>query len=122
MNEKRNAKEDEKELEAPWHARMWPRAILEVPSSKGKRRTMADDQRILSQGGVYILYRDDIPYYVGQATKLLDRLRVHFTPGRRYDLFWNYFSVFVEEDPIARDKIEAILITAFPTSMARLRE
>jgi excinuclease UvrABC nuclease subunit len=71
---------------------------------------------ILQEPGVYILYRDDVPYYIGQATKLIDRLRTHSTPGHRYDLFWNYFSVFVVEDPTARNRIEAILITAFPTA------
>ena len=106
----------EKEVELPWHARMWPRAVFDAPSTQGRRgRKLADDLEILQSGGVYILYRNDIPYYVGQATKLLDRLRAHSNPGARYDLFWNYFSVFVVEDEEQRDKIEAILITAFPT-------
>jgi hypothetical protein len=106
----------EKELELPWHARMWPREIFDTPSSRGRRgRKLADDLDILQKSGVYILYRDDIPYYVGQATTLLTRLAAHHKPGARYALFWNYFSVFVLEDPDEINKIEAILITAFPT-------
>jgi len=70
---------------------------------------------ILSKPGVYVLYRDDLPYYIGQATVLMDRLRTHHKPGARYSLFWNYFSVFAVDDPRERDRIEAILITVFPT-------
>ena len=77
---------------------------------------MADDLPILRKGGVYILYREDSPYYIGQATKFITRLRTHSTPGGRYDLFWDYFSLFVIEDKDERNKIEAILITAFPTA------
>jgi hypothetical protein len=105
-----------KVVEIPWHARMWPREVFDAPSSPGRRgRKLAQDLPILQKGGVYILYRNDIPYYIGQGAKLFDRLRDHSTPGETYDLFWNYFSVFVLEDEKERDKIEAILITAFPT-------
>ena len=100
----------------PWHARMWPRAVFDAPSIKRKGRKMADDLPILRKGGVYILYREDSPYYIGQATKFITRLRTHSTPGGRYDLFWDYFSLFVIEDKDERNKIEAILITAFPTA------
>lgn len=100
----------------PWHARMWPRAVFDAPSVKRKGKKMADDLDILKKSGVYVLYKDDVPYYIGQATKFISRLRAHSTPGGRYDLFWNYFSLFVIPDEDERDKIEAILITAFPTA------
>jgi hypothetical protein len=108
----------EPEVKIPWHARMWPRAIFDAPSKKSGRKgkKIADDLPILKKGGVYILYRDDLPYYIGQATKFMSRLRTHSTPGGRYDLFWNYFSLFVLDTKSERDKIEAILITAFPTA------
>ena len=106
----------ENEIKIPWHARMWPRAVFDAPSKRRKGKKMADDLEILRKGGVYILYREDLPYYIGQATKFISRLRAHSTPGGRYDLFWDYFSLFVLEDEDERDKIEAILITAFPTA------
>ena len=104
------------EAKIPWHARMWLRAVFDAPSTKHGGRKMAYDLEILKKGGVYILYREDVPYYIGQATKFISRLRTHSTPGGRYDLFWTYFSLFVIPDKDERNKIEAILITAFPTA------
>jgi hypothetical protein len=65
-----------------------------------------------------ILYRDDVPYYIGKAGGWLwQRLFVHARrPGGRYNNFSNYFSVFVIHDPAQRDAVESILIAAFPTA------
>ena len=64
-----------------------------------------------------MLYRDDIPYYIGQAAKLRSRLRRHATaPDSRYYNFWNFFSVFVVADPKSRSEIEGLLIAAMPTA------
>jgi hypothetical protein len=100
------------------HVRMWPRAIFDrYVVVDGKKKHLDRTLKILRKPGVYVLYRDDLPYYVGQATMLWQRLHQHSTrPGGRYDLFWNYFSVFVEEDKDMRNRIEAILIAAMPTS------
>lgn len=66
---------------------------------------------------MYVLYRDDIPYYIGQAAKLRHRLWVHAgSPPARYGNFWNYFSAFVIHDPKMRDEVEGILIAAMPTA------
>ncbi len=68
-----------------------------------------------------MLYRDDIPYYIGQAAKLRSRLRRHATAaGGRYYNFWNFFSVFVIEDPKSRNEIEGLLIAAMPTAANRM--
>ena len=68
-----------------------------------------------------MLYRDDIPYYIGQASKLRFRLRRHATaPGSRYHNFWNFFSVFVIENPKSRSEIEGLLIAAMPTAANRM--
>jgi predicted GIY-YIG superfamily endonuclease len=72
---------------------------------------------ILGKPGVYVLYREDVPYYVGQTTKLRKRLYAHAVmPDTRYFNFWNFFSVFVAEEKKHRDEIEAILIAAMPTA------
>jgi hypothetical protein len=73
---------------------------------------------LLNEPGVYVLYRDDIPYYVGQAAnKLRYRLWGHAcAPGERYNNFWNYFSAFVIKDDWLRNLVEAILIAAMPTA------
>jgi hypothetical protein len=70
----------------------------------------------LKKPGVYILYRDDVPFYVGQAKKLRSRLRAHargVVSSKTY--FWNYFSAFVVENPNHINEVEAILISAMPS-------
>jgi hypothetical protein len=113
------------------YARMWPRDIFyrrvepdrtKNPSAqtKTKRRTarlLFRTIELLKKPGVYVLYRGDVPYYVGQATKLRTRLWGHACrPGARYFDHWNFFSAFVIEDPRHRNQIESILIAAMPTA------
>jgi predicted GIY-YIG superfamily endonuclease len=93
------------------YAKMWPREIFDTDLD------LVRSLPILGRAGVYVLYRDDLPYYVGQATKLRKRLYAHAVmPGTRYFNFWNFFSVFVAEDKTQRNQIEAILIAAMPTA------
>src|SRR5437879_12468910 len=68
--------------------------------------------------GVYVLYRDDVPYYIGKtSTTLLKRLSNHaLKPNARRYNFWNYCSAFTIKDPSHRDEVEAILISAMPTA------
>lgn len=96
------------------YARMWPREVFNV-------RGLAKEKEldILADPGVYILYRDDVPYYIGKAKRLRSRLFSHARrPGSKYDLFWNYFSVFVVKEPEHRAQVEAMLIAAIPTANA----
>ena len=70
---------------------------------------------ILSKPGVYVLYRDDTPYYVGKAKRLRSRLWSHaIQPTSRYYNFWNYFSVFAVDDAKTQGRLEGILIAAMP--------
>ena len=72
---------------------------------------------LLDQPGVYILYREDQPYYVGQATCLYDRIWAHANrPKDRHYNFWNFFSAFVVLNAAQRDEVEGILISAMPTA------
>jgi hypothetical protein len=99
------------------YARMWPREVFYL-SEKGKRGHLAKGLELLSQhGGVYVLYREGVPYYVGKATRLYDRLWAHACqPGARYHNFWNHFSAFVIEGRRQMNQVEGILIAAMPTA------
>ena len=92
--------------------RMWPRALFH--NKQGK----AFINQHLNGPGVYILYRDDKPYYIGKTgTGLNKRLVAHsLKPNARLYNFWNYFSAFEIPDEDDRNEIEAILISAMPTA------
>jgi len=102
--------------------RMWPREIFDAiaeqeDGQKIRHKTIASVSKVLNKHGVYILYRDDKPFYIGQAKlrSLGKRLKAHATrPNARRYLFWNYFSAYVIEDPKHIDEVEAILIAAMP--------
>jgi len=103
------------------YARMWPREVFYhlVPnvSGKGKQVHLSKGLELVNEPGVYVLYRDGIPYYVGQATKLRHRLWAHAcSPAARYHNFWNHFSAFVIKSPHLRNQVEGILIAAMPTA------
>lgn len=72
----------------------------------------------LNKPGVYILYRDDEPYYIGKTKRpLFKRLTSHaLKPNARRYNFWNYFSAFEIGSSSHRDEVEAILISAMPTA------
>jgi predicted GIY-YIG superfamily endonuclease len=69
--------------------------------------------------GVYILYRDDVPHYIGKSKRpLIKRLHDHANKATdRYFNLWNYFSVFLV-DKAHVDDVERVLIAAFPTANA----
>jgi len=103
------------------YARMWPREVfywlVKNESGKGKKISVARGLELVNEPGVYVLYRDGIPYYVGQALRLRDRLWAHAClPGARYHNFWNHFSAFVIEQQALRNQVEGILIAAMPTA------
>ena len=108
------------------YARMWPRDIFFRRLRKGnstrkgpssRKRYLFRDIPLLRKPGVYVLYRDDVPYYIGQATRLRTRLWAHACkPDGRYYNHWNFFSAFVIEDENQRNEIERILIAAMPTA------
>src|SRR3954468_18260007 len=56
------------------YARMWPREVFDC---RNGNRLLVKELEVLSQPGVYVLYRDDVPYYVGKAAKLRKRLWSH---------------------------------------------
>ena len=90
---------------------MWPRIAFDF---EGKETV----KECLREPGVYVLYRDDEPYYVGKTgNKLYSRLHHHATNTMtRYYHFWNYFSAFIVRNPKHRDEIEGVLIASMPTA------
>jgi len=101
------------------YARMWPREVF--ASRKGitsKRKTMmAKGLGFLEVPGVYVLYREDKPYYIGRATRLFSRLWAHAKQAQGpYFHFWNFFSAFAVPNRKHRDELEGVLIAAMPTA------
>ena len=96
-------------------ARMWPREFFE-----GKKRPdwAAGVWEQLDFPGVYVLYRDEHPYYVGQTKgRLYARIWVHTNrPQARYFNFWNFVSAFVVPEARHVDEVEALLITTMTTA------
>ena len=90
---------------------MWPRIVFDFDGE-------ATVKECLSEPGVYVLFRDDVPYYVGKThITLFRRIRVHATRTRdRYYHFWNYFSAFIVPNAKHRDEIEGVLIASMPTA------
>jgi hypothetical protein len=95
-------------------AERWPREIFDIREKKGKLLTDAQD--ILDSPGVYVLYRDDSPYYIGKTKgKLYGRIYNHANqPGARYYRYWNYFSAYKVDSIEHIDDVEGILISAIP--------
>jgi hypothetical protein len=85
-----------------------------VPFQKGKDYL----DKHLNSPGVYVLYREDQPYYIGKTSQqLIRQLSQHaLKPNARRYRFWNYFSAFQIGDEEQRNKIEGILIAAMPTA------
>jgi hypothetical protein len=94
---------------------MWSREVFDV-MKEGK--LLIKELEDLTNPGVYILYRDDHPHYVGKTKgRLFSRLHDHSNKSSdRYFNFWNYFSVFVVPDPNHVDEIEGILIASMTTA------
>jgi hypothetical protein len=93
-------------------AQMWPRLVFDLEEKTAVKKC-------LQQPGVYVLFREDEPYYVGKTTKasLFKRIKNHATKTRgRYYHFWNYFSAFVIPEGKHRDEVEGILIASMPTA------
>src|SRR3989338_10791542 len=96
-------------------ARMWPRELFQGPK---RPDWAAGVSKPLDFPGVYVLYRDEHPYYVGQTKgKLYARIWHHANrPQARYFNFWNFVSAFVVPYSRRVDEVEALLITTMTTA------
>jgi hypothetical protein len=63
------------------YARMLPREVFYhlTPNASGKGKNIhpVKGLELVNEPGVYVLYRDGIPYYVGKTNKLRYRLWAH---------------------------------------------
>ena len=94
-------------------AQMWPRLVFDLGTETAKVI-----EELLKQPGVYVLFRDDEPHYIGKTEgKLFHRIRTHATNTTDdYYHFWNYFSAFVVPNAKHRDEVEGVLIASMPTA------
>ena len=97
------------------HASLWPREIFDV---RENGKLLAETIEFLREKGVYILYRDEIPYYIGRTSgPLFKRLCGHATnPTKKRYKFWNLFTAFAVPDEYERQELEVVLIAAMPTA------
>lgn len=96
------------------YAEKWPREIFDI---KDGNKLLASVQDKLKSPGVYVLYRDDHPYYIGKTKgPLFRRIWGHANASRdKYYNFWNYFSAFAITNDRSIDEIEALLIASMLT-------
>jgi GIY-YIG catalytic domain len=95
---------------------MWPREACDI-TPEGESRLFMHGVPELQGPGVYVLYRDDQPHYIGQAKVIRQRLHAHANQTTdRYYNFWNLFSVFLVKDEKYLDEVETILIASMPTA------
>jgi len=92
-------------------AQIWPRQVFDFAEWRKVKEC-------LSEPGVYVLFRDDQPYYVGKTKKkLFRRIQAHaIKTNDKYYHFWNYFSAFVVPNGKHREEVEGILIASMPTA------
>lgn len=98
---------------------MWPREIFDIKSGNKLLKELPD---LLASSGVYVLYRDEHPYYVGKTIgTLFNRIWQHANrPKDKYYNFWNFFSAFAVRRRLI-DEVEGILIAAMPTDNSAIR-
>jgi hypothetical protein len=102
------------------YAKMWPREVFDIKSGN---KLLEELRGLLSSPGVYVLYGDDQPYYVGKTAKAaFQRIWQHANRAKdRYYNFWNFFSAFAVNQKACIDEIEGILIAAMPTDNRAVR-
>ena len=96
------------------YTRIWPRRVFDIKARDPLALYVREKLRHL---GVYVLYRDDHPYYVGKTSRrpLFNRIWNHAnSPQDRYYNYWNYFAAFIVPRKRHRDEVEGILIAAMP--------
>jgi hypothetical protein len=100
------------ELVISEYAQMWPRNVYDL--KEGKRTLPGLRDALHMKPGVYVLYRDEHPYYIGKATKsLFKRIRDHaLNINDRYYNFWNHFSAFVVPNINHIEEVEGVLIAS----------
>lgn len=98
------------------YAHMWPREVFDARDELHKGRLLAKGLEFLTRPCVYVLYKDEQPFYIGKAGRLGHRLWQHANnPRDRYYHLWTFFSAFAVSNKYQAE-IEGILIAAMPTA------
>ena len=63
---------------------MWPREIFDRMDAMGGNKLLAKKLDMLSKPGLYILYRDEDPHYIGKSDRLRRNIQLRVVQGRRY--------------------------------------
>ena len=100
------------------YLKMWPRELFS--KKHGARLLIREEVEEMEFPGIYILYKDEDPFYVGRANRLVSRLHSHANKitSKHYQ-FWTHFSAFAL-NPKVKDRaqklalLEAVLIAAMP--------
>ena len=88
---------------------MWPREVCDI-KEPDKKKLFVREFPALQKPGVYVLYRDETPYYIGRAGVLRHRIWAHANQNTdRYYNFWNFFSVFIVSHRKYLAEVERIL-------------
>lgn len=99
------------------YVRMWPREIYTI---KDRNKPLDSVRKELRQKpGIYILYQNGQPYYVGQAKNLWNRIRNHaMNQNAKHYHLWTHFSAFILSDTQHINELEGLIIPAFGSGIA----
>src|SRR5688500_15369894 len=101
-----------KETMVQAYIRMWPRRVYNIKT--GNKHFESVRQVLRQKPGIYILYRDGMPYYIGQAINLWRRIRNHaINQNSKHFHLWTHFSAFILSDTDHIDELEGLIIAAF---------
>lgn len=99
------------------YIRMWPREVFGLKD--GNKPLKSIYRELEKKPGIYILYQNGQPYYVGQAKNLWKRIRRHAgSQNAKYYHHWTHFSAFFLSDTRHINELEGLVISAFGTSIA----
>lgn len=73
------------------YARMWPREVFDI--IQDRKLTVKVSVKELKKPGVYVLYWDERPYYIGKATASLFN-RLHDHANKTTDKYFNFWGSY----------------------------
>jgi hypothetical protein len=94
----------------------WPRTVYNLKD--GNQPLESIREKLRQKPGIYILYQNSQPYYVGQARNLWVRIRKHATnQNAKHYQPWTHFSAFIVNDIQSIKELEGLIIAAFDTAV-----
>jgi len=97
--------------------RLWPREVYDMKSN-GKNIESVKNE-LFGKPGIYVLYRDEKPYYVGQAVNLWKRIKRHAVNQNSKQFHgWTKFSAFILEDKKYMNELEGLILSVLENETA----